>query len=67
MDGQYYIISWFATLPIVIERGVVTPTIPTWADYLIGWSFTEIVEFCDLNDYTIIGTTDERRLLEMRR
>ncbi len=57
MDGHYRIISWFARLNVLVRDGIVSFA-PLWADYLIGWSFGELVEFCDLNRYTLEGPTD---------
>ena len=55
-EKHYCIVSWFARLKILVRDGVVTVT-PLWADYLIGWSLEDIVEFCALNGYTLKGPT----------
>lgn len=43
MDGHYRIISWFTRLNVLVRDGIVSFA-PLWADYLIGWSFGELVE-----------------------
>lgn len=59
MDGQYWIVNWFARWKVVIADGIVSVA-PLWTDYLIGWSIGELIEFCALNHYTLEGPSDGR-------